>query len=115
MTELLNPSEYYRFIFVILAAICNALMDSVENEHFVVTKFRYLNRKFWYKRISWQYAKVVFKYKIDSWHLSKSLMLIFLGIFCCFPAHINSFINFAIFGICWLATFNLFYNHVFKK
>jgi hypothetical protein len=65
-------------LFISLAAISNAFMDSVENEHFFDTRFRDLPQRFWYKRESWQFAKKVFKWKFDAWHTAKSLMVLMM-------------------------------------
>ena len=65
-------------VFFILAAVFNAIMDKLENENFYTSVFKNLNEKFWYKRESWKYAKKIFGYKIDGWHLAKSAMIICL-------------------------------------
>lgn len=98
------------YLFIFLAAICNALMDRVENENFYVSVFKGLNPKFWYKRESWKGSVKIFNFHVDAWHIAKSLMII------CFAAAISkSFIEFCIIGVIWNLTFNLFYNKIFKK
>lgn len=98
------------------AAIMNAGMDSVENERFDETIFSYFDKSFWYKRKSWAYAKMIGGYKIDGWHLMKSAMVVFMVLACvCFKKDAPIIVHIGIFGLLWNLTFNLFYNHLFKK
>lgn len=96
-------------LWLLLAAFFNALMDSFESEHFFDTIFRKWNQKFWYKRESWKWAKKVWGYKIDAWHLSKSCMVI-----CIAAAVSRNFFEFLVIGLAWNASFNFFY-HVFGR
>lgn len=99
-----------KVIFLILAAVCNALMDTLSH-HYSSSIFKYKNPQFWNPNVSWQYAKFLpfTKYRVDAWHLAKSAMIIFL----CFA------IDFSwkglILGILWNLTFNCFYNKILKK
>jgi hypothetical protein len=96
-------------------------MDAFENENFSESIFKNLNPKFWYKRESWKYAYVLpGGYKLDAWHISKSLMVVCIILFAVFYAihgepyarfYINDFI-FA--GFIWNATFRLFYHWIFR-
>jgi hypothetical protein len=100
---------FLTYIFIALAAVCNALMDIVENENFHVSVFKNLNQKFWYKRESWKYAKQIGGYKVDAWHLAKSLMIILI---CGAIVNYNPFIpviDFIILGTVWNLTFIIFY------
>jgi len=102
-------------ILIIIAAFLNSVMDRLENENFHVSVFKNLNQNFWYKRVSWKYAKKIFGWKLDAWHYAKSLMIISI---CLAVALYNPFIpviDFIIFGIAWNTTFNLFYNHILKS
>ena len=111
-----NGKKVISSLFVILASICNALMDIVENENFFTSKFKNLDQKFWYKRESWKYAKKIFSYKLDAWHLSKSAMIVFLCLAVVnYDVIIYPIVDFLIFGILWNAIFNVFYNHLFKS
>lgn len=102
-------------LFVILAAILNSIMDSIENEHIINTRFYNLNPDFWSKRESWDKAYKIFGYKFDAWHLSKSAMIICIAFAIIFYAPINGFWwDFLLIGIVWNHTFNAFYNLVFK-
>lgn len=103
-------------LFIAIAAILNSFMDRIENENWNQSIFYGWNERFWYKRISWKYAKKIFSYKLDAWHLAKSLMII------CFAFAVILYqpiwkwwIDFLIIGVVWNAVFNVFYNRVFKK
>ena len=84
------------------------------------TKFKNWNPKFWYKDESWKYAKRIGGYPLDAWHLSKSLwwssmvggaiVYYFAG-----PIFPHWILDFATLGLVPMLTFNLFYNHIFKK
>lgn len=107
--------QHLSYIFIFLAAICNAFMDIVENENFFESRFKNLNEKFWYKRISWEYAEKLWDFKVDAWHIAKSLMIVFL---CAAIVNYQPFIpivDFIVLGGIWNLTFNLFYNRIFKS
>lgn len=102
-------------IFVFFAAIFNAAMDSIENEHIESTIFRTKNPKFWSKRVSWEFAKKIFQWKYDAWHCFKSSMIICLALAVVTYRPIQTpLIDFAVFGWVWNSYFNVFYNYVFK-
>lgn len=91
------------------AAICNAVMDILENENFYSSRFAHLNPKFWYKRESWQHAKKILNWKFDGWHVFKSAMVWMLlwGIS-------DSFFQWVVLGIVWNVSFNLTYKFLKK-
>jgi hypothetical protein len=102
------------YILWFLAAILNAVMDRTENlVAFNRSIFNHLDPKFWCKEISWQYAKKIFSWKADCWHIAKSSMVI------CLAASLLldgiKLWEFPIFGIVWNVTFNTFYNHILKR
>jgi len=105
---------FLTYILWCLAAMFNALMDRVENENFHVSIFSKLNQKFWYKRESWKYAKKLFGYKFDAWHLSKSLMIVLILLSIYFYQPFLPIIDLIVLGTLWNLTFNLFYNYIFK-
>ena len=122
-----------------IAPIFNAIMDLVEAEPFyqsiffkapnstnsnveTVTKWN----NWWYKRISWAYAKKIFGYKIDAWHISKSLMIIFIVasailfhfeemLFNTKFLWINISLEVVIRGLSWNTIFSLFYHKLFRS
>lgn len=102
-------------LLVFLAAFFKACADAFENTpNFNESIFKKWNKKFWCKDVSWQYAKRLFGYKFDSWHLSISAMI------CCFDAAIvihftgHRLLIFVLIGIVWNAAFVLFYHGIFK-
>lgn len=104
---IMHPS----FIFVALAAFFNSIMDSIENEHIINTRFPIRIGK----RETWDKAKKVFNYKIDFWHLAKSLMvfcLIFSILF--YKPMVNYWVDFLLLGYWWNLIFNLFYNRIWR-
>lgn len=102
-------------IFVMIAAMFNAAMDRVENENFDQSIFRNMNKNFWYKRESWKSAKKYFGWKLDAWHIFKSAMIICLSIAFWLVCDNLGWLRIAFLGAEWILTFNLFYNHLFKK
>jgi len=107
-------------ILFFLAAIFNACMDAFENSpNFNESIFKGLNKKFWCKEVSWQYAKKIWGYKFDSWHLSKSMMILYIiGAILAFDLPINRWQDVAlyilIYGFIWNVTFWFFYHVIFK-
>ena len=125
-------------IFWILAAICNAIMDTCSH-HFpksVFSKYPY----FWNTENSWKNKYVNWPYNADrrkvkiwnwkfnypvqltdSFHLFKMLMIVFICLSIVFfeptPGHnwIWKLLVFVIYGIVWNLIFNLFYNHILIK
>jgi hypothetical protein len=106
----------YSYILVLIAASFNALMDNLENQvAFNASIFKNWDKKFWCKEISWQYAKKIFGYKIDGWHLAKSMMICCLiGAIIIFKPWHQWWVHFISLGIIWNGSFDLFYK-VFKS
>lgn len=104
-------------VFWCIAALLNSVMDSLEEGHFYNSIFRNLNPKFWYKYESWKYAKTILGYRLDAWHICKSLMVICLAAAVANSVTIfpNYWLNFVALGVMWNITFNVFYNHILKK
>jgi len=105
------------YLLILAAAFFNACMDAFENENYFESIFRGWNQRFWYKRESWKYAGKVFGYKLDAWHISKSLMV------CCVVAALIAckttpppgswWVILINMGIVWNAGFWLVYHKVF--
>lgn len=103
-------------LYLIIAAILNAFMDRIENENFYESIFRNRSERFWYKRTSWKYAKVIFGWKLDAWHIAKSLMIISLMMAMVkYTVYYNWWVDVIMAGGLWIVTFNIFYNKLFKK
>lgn len=112
-------------LYIILSAIANAIADRLEN----VVAFNdsiFYNRdpKFWCKEISWQYAKKIFSYKIDAWHLAESfqVVILLLALILCFSNMQAPNLHgwwlaglFCFLGILYNVTFNIFYNRILKR
>lgn len=102
-----------------LAALFNAVMDSLEEGHFTKSIFRNLNPKFWYKYESWKYVRKIpiINYPVDAWHISKTLMVMCLSgatapSMTIFPDY---WLNFIALGVVWNIIFTVFYDHILKK
>lgn len=62
-----------------MSAAANAVADTLENKvAFEASIFSHKDPKFWCKEVSWIYAKRIFGYKIDMWHLVESLQVLIL-------------------------------------
>lgn len=116
-------------IFWALAAMCNSVMDTITHHYYrsIFYKPQSLNNdkwnNFWNPELSWKSAFIIplTHYKLDAWHLFKSLMIIFQGIAIIFawtdnPPFIENFwFNCSvliIMGFLWNLTFNIFYNKI---
>lgn len=106
-------------IFIILASIFNAVMDSIEYETaFQKSIFNKLDPKWWCKSISWEYVEFLpfTNYRLDAWHLFKSLMIVSLVLSIVFyKSMYGPIVDFIILGSIWNLSFNLFYGHIFRK
>lgn len=120
-------------IFIILAAICNAVMDTCQH-HYEQSIFTKYNQQFWDAKVSWKNKYVDWdngdkrRVKIlggrfnlpvsftDSWHLFKRLMLIFIAL-AVVTIYKNTFFLFdlALVLVFWNATFHLFYHTLLIK
>ena len=115
--------------FIILAAICNAVMDKI-SFHFENSIFNGLNKYFWNPYWSWKnkyvnqnpyYGRRKFLgIKLaptftDAWHLFKSIMIVFMILAVVFYNPIVCIlVDVIIYGIVWNVVFNLCFNHLFK-
>ena len=105
-------------LLIIIAAACNALMDTVEYDNkFYNSIFRNLDPNWWLKTHSYLHVNFIpfTKYRLDAWHLFKSLMIVaqVLAIVSYKPI-VNELVDIAFFGFIWNISFNLFYNHIYK-
>lgn len=102
---------------IILAAICKAVADTLD-DHFSISRFKHLNPKFWDKNVSSEYAKRIFSYKIDGWHLFNSGMIVcFILAAVLHPFdkwHTDWYWEILIAGISFNLAFNLFYNKILR-
>lgn len=111
---------FYIYLLIFMGAFFNACMDTFENSpNFNKSIFKNLNKKFWCKDVSCDYVKLIFGYRFDSWHISKSLMWISIiggwvvASYVPHP-HLPLFIHFIGLASTWNITFPLFYNLIFR-
>lgn len=103
-------------VFILMASVMNAVMDRLENESFFSSVFKDWDQKFWYKRESWKYAKVIFNYRVDGWHLSKSAMIVFIALaIVSYEKLFNPIVDFVLIGIVWNVTFEFMYATALKS
>lgn len=120
------------FLLIIIAAFCNAVMDTC-NYHFYNSIFSNKDRfnpQFWNTSISWQnkyidYKKPELGYKklfwiinypvqlTDSWHLFKTIMIFSLIGAIIFYQPIFGNWDFIVLGCLWNFTFTFFYKIIF--
>jgi hypothetical protein len=110
----------YSLILFFFVGALNAFMDTIDEGHFGNSIFKEWNPKFWYKWQSWKYAKKIGNYPLDAWHIAKSLMwtCVSLGAIVYYrtgPIFPYWPLDFTAIGLTIMLTFNLFYNHIFKK
>ena len=120
------------YLLVILASVCNAVMD-VSSFHYSKSIFNKLNPKFWDGSISWKSKYIdwdngdkrrkklfnIIDYPVqltDSFHLFKSLMIVLMVLaIVLYKPLFSIWIDFISIGIIWNLTFNFFYNVIFKR
>ncbi len=112
-------------IAIMLAAICNSVMDSVLGFKVGGTIFSRWNPNFWNEDVSWNNAKRVGGYKLDAWHIAKSGMVVFMVVAVILYHHapfwqlyngpLNIAKDLSCAFIAWNGTFDLFYNKIWKK
>lgn len=97
-------------ILLILAAFFNAVMDKTKDTiQYNTSVFKDLNKRFWNDEEYTNYVPFT-KYKLNAWHLSKSLMII-----CICTAMSCTIWEFIIYGIIWNLVFNFLYNKALKR
>jgi hypothetical protein len=132
--------ETVSIIWWILAAVCNAVMDTLSH-HYPTSIFVNKDPKFWNPKISWKN-----KYKegvkamgpafylstgilvafTDAWHLFKSIQIVLIVVsiitfpysyqFCFLDVvWLNQLAWLLLYGIAWNVPFSFMYNRVLKK
>lgn len=124
----------YSLIFIMLAAICNAIMDTITYHWYSSMFCGNVNRIWWDPEISWrnkynqgQVYNGLRKWWIfdvpctDAWHTFKNLMIVLIVLsIVTFDCKIIRFwyeyiIMIIAYGLMWNLTFNLFYNKLLKS
>lgn len=96
------------YVIVFVAAILNAVMDRTENiVAFNRSIFSHLDKRFWCKEISWQYAMKIAGWKADAWHIAKSVMVCLLLSLAFFDV---LWWEYLLLGLLWNVTFTFFYH-----
>ena len=126
-------------IFLSIASACNSVIDTLQH-HFWRSIFddkKRFKREFWDATLSWSnkynddgsLRKIkILKWKInypvqitDAFHLFKTIMIIFIVLAIVFHFALtkltikNCLIEILLYGVCWNATFSLFYNRILIK
>jgi hypothetical protein len=90
-------------------------MDTLDEGHFTGSVFSHLDPKFWHKRVSCDYAKQIFGYKLDAWHLTKSFMIACLATsVVMYQPTFPWWVEIPIAGVVWIGVFVPFYEKILK-
>lgn len=121
-------------LFVVLASICNANMDVITH-HFERSIYKNKKRLFFNPQYSWmnKYERVgdmgvdsskrkklfwIINFPVqltDLWHLSKTIMIISLGLSVVLYTPSNAwYLDLFLFGYFWNITFSIFYYKIFR-
>lgn len=111
-------STILSFVFIFLAAVCNAVMDTLEH-HYSTSIFRSSNENFWNPKVSWNKGVNFFGswggprwMTMDAWHISKTLMLIFFVLAIATYTAAPQFLLLS--PIVWFIGFEMFYSLLLK-
>ena len=117
-------------IFVILAAFCNSVMDTLSTRYYVSIFGNFKNRQFWDWNMSWRnkwqwgekengekffLSSTILSFLTDGWHLAKSLMLAFVSLAIIFYKPIFGQVDVFLFCIIWGVVFEVSYNKILVK
>ncbi len=105
------------YILLIFAAFFNAVMDTLAH-HYSTSVFKNKDQEFWNPNVSWKFAKFLpyTKYRVDAWHLSKSMMIFSMCFAIVFYKVVfyNCWIDFILLGCTWNVVFNYSYDVILK-
>jgi hypothetical protein len=119
--------SFWNLIPFVLAIIFNSVMDRVDDENFFQSIFKNLKQSFWYNRESWKTSKMIFGYRLDAWHIAKTLMLASFAAFGVITFYKSPLIvipgrdfltfdlNLIAYCFIWSLGFNLFYGKLFYR
>jgi hypothetical protein len=102
------------YVLIAVMAFLKACADAFENENFFESIFKHWNQRFWYKRESWKYAKKLFGYKFDAWHITWTLIVVCIGFLPSCEFWGAWWVILLNVGLIWNMVFKLFYHGVFK-
>ena len=111
-------------LFVILFAVCNAIMDVLQFRY-STSVFKSMSAAYWDPKLSWKNkwkngnsnegenfigSSTIFVFMTDAWHLAKSLMLLFICLAIVFYSPMfGLIIDFLIIRVLIGLTFELFW------
>lgn len=101
-------------LIFLAAAACGTY--EVLDRNFFESRFKNLPQAFWYPHRSWKVAPKIFGYRVDAWHLLKSLMVV--ALICAIIFHrsaLSWYWELLIGGGIWNGTFTLFYHVIWTK
>lgn len=118
------------FLFIILAAICNAVMDVLFTRYNSSVFFRLMNPHFWNPHKSWinkwaqpyppfterfRFSSTLLVFLTDGWHLFKAFMIAFfiLSVVNYTPIF-NLWVDAVMLYSTFTGTFTLFYNNILR-
>lgn len=105
-------------LFVILAAIFKAVSDTLEH-HFDTSVFRKLRVGFWDPDHSTAKFLPFTKYKVDAWHISNTILIVFFMAAIVFWKTalfgLGNWIWIIVLGVLFNLVFNLFYNKILRR
>jgi len=101
-------------LFLALAAICDAIMDTLK-DHYEISVFHNWNKYFWNPAYSWNYHKKFFGIvELDAWHIVKYAYLFFLFLSIYYYKTITGWIDIPLMFIWWSVWFELFYSKLLR-
>lgn len=107
--------QYLSFIFISLAAIFNAIMDTLL-WHFSNSVFKNLSPTWWNPNYSWMNVKSFLGIvRLDAWHLAKYGMLFSICLSIFFYKRIFSYWDLLILSMCWSISFEIFFSFILKS
>jgi len=96
------------FILIALAAMTNAIMDTIAF-HFSRSIFKHST---WFWTVD-KYRMKVGGYPVNAWHLAKSLMIMLMVVGAMlYEPIVNPYSDFFIYGIVWNVFFNIMFNKI---
>jgi hypothetical protein len=126
--ELINKNM--TIIFIILAAVCNSVMDVLSTRYYVSIFGNLKNRQFWDWNMSWRnkwqwgekengekffLSSTMLSFLTDGWHLFKALMLLFISLAIVTYKPIFGYFDIILFSIIWGVVFEICYTKLLLK
>ena len=101
-------------LLIAIAAVAKAAADMMRNR-FDVSIWR--RKSLTYDpRVSYKYAKMIFNYPVDGWHVANSIMIVAFVAAAVVPMRttwLMAAVLWVAFGAWFIVVFNVFYNRIF--